>query len=65
MEEWKAAAVDLMREPANIRAVNLVATGLMKRGSIRADHLWVLIDLADGKCTEEEFQEYLRVWRLD
>ena len=65
VEEWKAAAVDLMREPPNVRAVNLIATDLMNRGFIRADHLWVLIDLADGECTEEEFREYLRVWRLD
>jgi hypothetical protein len=60
VEEWKAAAVDLMREPANIRAVNLVAAELMSRGTIRADDLWVAIDFADGKCTEEEYRDYLR-----
>jgi hypothetical protein len=62
LDEWKARAAALMGAPENVRAVRLVAEHLMERGTLDADYLGVLVELADGECTQEEFKQWLGFW---
>ena len=59
IEEWKIRAVVLMSAAGNKRAVQLVAEHLAKCQTLDGDYVSVLVDLADGECTEEEFRQYL------
>jgi len=52
-------ALDLLGREENVRAVHLVADKLMELRVIDYDHISVLIELADGECSEEEYREYL------
>ena len=65
VEQWKAQAVELMRDPTNVRAVGRVAEELISRGVIDAQHLPVLIELADGECSEQEYRQFLVLSGLD
>jgi hypothetical protein len=55
----KVKAIDLMRQPENVKAVNRLADELTRRRRIHPDHIGVLIDLSDGEVTESEYQEML------
>ena len=55
----KVAALALMAEPANRQAVALVASKLLEWKTLDSDHIAVLIDLADGECTQAEYVEFL------
>lgn len=68
LEDCRREALELMREPANLRAVGRVADELLLRGTVDEDHLSVLIDLVDGGGSEEEdweYRVYLRMRGLD
>ncbi|MCC7193920.1 MAG: hypothetical protein IT356_00010 [Gemmatimonadaceae bacterium] len=59
LDTWKARAVDLMQRPENVRAVALIADQLLARERVDADHVQVLVDVADGETTVEELAQYL------
>lgn len=56
---WKDAAVELMRRPENVAAVALIAQNLLDRDRLDGELVEVLVNLADGEATEEDFQRYL------
>ena len=49
---------------ANVNAMERVADELMRRGAVDAQHLPVLIELADGECSEEECRQFLTLTGL-
>jgi hypothetical protein len=59
LDIWKARAVALMSQPDNKRAAALVAEHLLAHKRLDSDYLNVLVEMADGECTEAEFQQYL------
>ena len=48
-----------MRREENIRAVDRIADELMRRRSLDGDHAEILIDLANGGMSEEDYRQYL------
>lgn len=64
LDDWMSDAVEFMRQ--NIRATNLVADHLMRHETLDSDYIDVLVSVADGDCTDEEFKQYLelRAWRV-
>lgn len=61
LQHWKLRAVELMGTPANRRAVELVAEHLVAHRTLDGDYLDLLVDLADGSCTEQEFARWLQI----
>jgi hypothetical protein len=59
LEAAKARALDLMTRPENVRAVQRLADELLSRETIPGDEIEVLIDVADGELSEEDFQRFL------
>lgn len=59
LEVGKRKAVELMRRPENRLAVERVAEELLHRKRLDGDHILVLIDVADGETTVEEYHAYL------
>jgi hypothetical protein len=59
LEVHKVRAVDFMRAPENIKAVRAVADVLLRLRHVDEDHASVLVELADGECTQEEYEQYL------
>jgi ATP-dependent Zn protease len=60
LDVWKANAVDLMRNPENIRAVDLISQRLMELGTIDAQDMEILVDVADGGTSWAEFVEWVQ-----
>lgn len=60
LADCKAKSVELMCIAENIRAVNLIGQYLMQHGTVDADCMAVLVDVADGGTTQAEFDEYIR-----
>lgn len=58
--EWKAKAAELMREPGNVKAVAAVAAELCTRWTLQGEFAAVLVEVADGDTTEEEFASYIK-----
>ena len=56
---WQRRAVELMRKPENLAAVALVARHLQERKRLDGELVDVLVSVADGETTEEEFETYL------
>ncbi len=54
----KQRAVELMTRPENVVAVTRLAKELLARGAIGEDDVDILIDVADGKMTEEQYLRY-------
>jgi len=52
-------ALELMGRDSNARAVRLIADKLLELTTVDHDHIGVLIEIADGECSEEEYREYL------
>lgn len=52
-------ALELLRRDENVRAVQLIVDKLLELNIIDYDHIGVLLELADGECSEEEYREYL------
>ncbi|HSI51853.1 MAG TPA: hypothetical protein VLA61_26600 [Ideonella sp.] len=59
LEGCKSRAVDLMSRPENLTAVALIAEHLLMHLTLDAEYTQVLVDVADGETTEEEFERYL------
>lgn len=52
-------ALELLGRDENVRAVTLIADKLIELATIDYDHIGVLMQLADGDCSEEEYHQYL------
>lgn len=52
-------SLEMLCRDENVRAVQLIADKLLEIKTIDYDHLGVLMELADGECSEEEYREYL------
>ncbi len=59
LETAKAKAIDLMREPENVRAVKRIADELLLRRRLHGDHVGLLLDLAFGEITEQFYLQLL------
>ncbi len=59
LEDSKADAVRMMSTAENRKAVAVVADYLERHQAADADVVDVLIELADGQCTAEEFDRFL------
>ena len=57
----KDAAVELMKQPENTRAVALIAGELERRETLDGAHVEVLMELLDGKLTRDEYENYLQL----
>lgn len=64
LEAAKAKAIDLMTQQKNINAVRILADKLLEFGFVDYDHADVLMDLADGKTNESEYEQYLTLRRM-
>jgi len=54
----KEKAVELMALPENTAAVARVAGELLKQRTLEADEVVILIAIADGEATEQDYQQY-------
>jgi ATP-dependent Zn protease len=61
LDVWKKRAVELMSKPENVRAVEVIAAKLLEFETIDGDHLMVLVEVADGVSTKEDYERYLVV----
>ena len=59
----KQEAVALMSRPENVNAVRRIADELLMRTTLDPEVVDVLVDVADGKTTEEEYQRFLALMR--
>jgi hypothetical protein len=55
LADWRSKAVELMRSSENIRAVDLIGQRLLQYGTVDADCMEFLVDIADGESTQAEF----------
>lgn len=55
LEAAKAKAIDLMREPENVKAVKRIADELLLRHRLHGDHIGLLLDLPYWEITEQEY----------
>jgi hypothetical protein len=56
--EWLARAVEFMRQPANVRAVEMLADRLLEHRRLNEEYADNLISLADGEWTKEEWEAW-------
>ena len=59
----KEQAMALMMQPQNIAAVARVAGELLSRSTLESKEIEILIDVADGEATEQDYQRYLTMKR--
>jgi ATP-dependent Zn protease len=59
LKDWKAKAIEFMGSPENLRAVELIAEHLLQWERLDSEYMECLVDLADGKGTEADFQEFI------
>ncbi len=59
LEDWKAEAVLLMREPRNLSAVQVIARELLDKKRLDGDLLTVYLEFADGEATQADLDSYL------
>ena len=62
---WLDQAIEMMREPRNMAAVERVAAELEQRRTIDAQLADVLVDLSDGETTPAEFATFIVEWEMD
>ncbi len=55
----KEKAVELMTLPENTSAVARVADELLSQSTLEWDEVVILIEVADGEATEQDYQRYL------
>jgi ATP-dependent Zn protease len=55
LEAAKTRAVELMREPKNIAAVQRVADELLRKNTLEPDEVAILIEIADGESSEADY----------
>ncbi len=54
----KEKAIELMTLPENSAAVARVAAELLSQSTLEWDEVEILIDVSDGKATEQDYQRY-------
>ena len=59
----KEKAVQLMTLPENTAAVARVAAKLLSQSTLEWDEVEILIDVADGEATEQDYQRFLAMKR--
>ncbi len=59
----KEKAVELMALPENTSAVARVAGELLSQSTLEWDEVVILIAVADGEATEQDYQRYLAMKR--
>ena len=59
IETVMRGAAEMMRRPENVKAVGRIADELLLRKKLDPQVVDVLIDVADGKTTEEDYQRFL------
>jgi hypothetical protein len=59
LDAAKQQAVALMRQPKNVAAVRRVADELLLRNMLDPWDVGFLIEIADGKCTEADYQRFV------
>lgn len=59
LDAAKARAIDLMRQPSNLKAVKRLADELVLRKALHPDHVDLLIGVTDGELSEYEYQQLL------
>lgn len=64
LEEQKKTAIAMMLEPKNRKAVDVVADELIAHGTVGWEWLEVIVDHADGVCTDEDLAMILRSWKV-
>ena len=52
-------ALELLSRDENVKAVQLIADKLLELNIIDYDHLGVLMEIADGECSEAEYRDYI------
>ncbi len=55
----KEKAVELMTLPKNTAAVARVADELLSQSTLEWEEVEILINVADGRATEQDYQRYL------
>jgi hypothetical protein len=58
LDQWKSAAIEMMRMPRNIAAVNLLALELERRNHIDGDEIDVMVGFSDGDISAEQLVRY-------
>ena len=59
LERYKALTVELMSQPMNLAAVQLLADYVLKKERVAGDVIEVLEELSDGDCTKAEFDRFM------
>jgi len=65
LDAMKREAVELMRKPENLQAVERVADELLKRERIDGQTVDVLLEVAFGESSEADYRQYLQMTRLE
>ena len=63
LDETKEKAVLLMALPKNVAAVARVAGALLIKSTLKWEEVEILVDVADGETTEQDYQRYLLMGR--
>jgi hypothetical protein len=58
IEQWKSRAVEIMRQPENLRAVDLLAERLVRDRQMDGQLFAVLLSWADGEIDDEGLAQY-------
>lgn len=58
LDEWKSRTIKMMSELENIRAVKHLADELLQCEKLDGDTVEVLIEVADGISTEDEYERF-------
>jgi len=61
VEDGKVDAMDLLARDANTRAIRIIADELRERRTLDSELVPILMDVADGETTMEEYQEFLAI----
>jgi len=64
LETLKREAIELMSQAENAKAVRLLADRLLENEEIYSDEIEIIIEVADGSETEENYQSFLETRRL-
>jgi hypothetical protein len=63
LETVQKEAIELMSRPENVKAVKRIVDELLVRKTLGPEEVEILIDVADGEITEEEYRRVLRFLR--
>lgn len=58
LDFWLEETVQMISSPENIAAIDRIAKYLLNNSFLRGEHAQVLVDVADGKASEDELAHY-------